>query len=463
MGIFTNLRTRAAQWLAPNHGALSSPLYMPHEPFAGAWQQNAGDCQKNPSVLSYSPVYSCINIISQDVSRLPARVKTQLPDGSIVVAENHPINAVLLRPNHYQSPVEFWQRYMASKLTAGNTYVFIRRDARGVASAFYVIDPRTVQTLITESGDVFYRIGHCEMAGLYDVTLPASEIIHDRAVTLFHDLVGVSPLYAAAVSALGGLAINQNSTAFFQNEARPSGVLSVGAISEESADRLKAKWKEEFTKGGHGRIAVLKGEAKWQPLAMTAEEAQLIDQLKWVQSDIAQVYRVPLYKLGDLTKVTFRNAETLGREYLNACLVHYLEAIESRWDVSLNFPRNTWLEFDTSGMLRMETDLRMTAYQTGLQAGVFSINEVRLMEGLPPVEGGNEPMIQMQYQPVSKVAAGVPPSATATAPAGGVGAEPADAPAGDDTADAANDDGDSVELAFLAAARATLTGVHDAA
>ena len=60
------------------------------------------------------------------------------------------------------------------------------------------------------------------MAGgelVQDITVPASEVIHDRFNCLYHPLIGVSPLYAAGVAAMQGLAIQNSSTQFFNNHA----------------------------------------------------------------------------------------------------------------------------------------------------------------------------------------------------------------------------------------------------
>ena len=63
----------------------------------------------------------------------------------------------------------------------------------------------------------------------------------------------------------------------------------------------------------------------------------------------------------------------------------------------------------------MELDARMAAYQTGIQSGVLTINEARKLEELEPMEGGDEPLVQMQYRPLSM--AGQPATAPPAPPA----------------------------------------------
>ena len=141
---------------------------------------------------------------------------------------------------------------MVSRLIYGNTYVLKERDNRGVANQMHVLDPCLVTPLVAESGDVYYRLGNDNLAQVrgVDVVAPASEIAHDRIRPLWHPLVGVSPLYAAALAGTQGIAIQTNSSTFFSNMSRPSGILSTpSAISNEQARNIKEVWETGLWRG----------------------------------------------------------------------------------------------------------------------------------------------------------------------------------------------------------------------
>src|SRR5690606_8918055 len=117
--------------------------------------------------------------------------------------------------------------------------------------------------------------------------IPASEIIHDRWNTLYHPLVGLSPVYAVGINALAGRKIIANSAKFFANGAQPSGVLTaLGAISDDTAARLKEHWETNYTGDKVGRVAVLGDGLKYEQMTMTATDAQLIEQLKWTAETV---------------------------------------------------------------------------------------------------------------------------------------------------------------------------------
>jgi phage portal protein BeeE len=194
------------------------------------------------------------------------------------------------------------------------------------------------------------------------------------------------------------------SAAFFRNNSRPSGVLvAPGKISKEVAELLKLKWEENFSGGRIGRTAVLGDGLKWEPLTLTATDAQLIDQLRYSVEDVARVYRVPLFLLGELSKVSYRNSEQMNRGYYSGCLQYHIEAIEARLDRAFALPEGVYVEFDLEPLLRTEIDIRFNAYKTAIQSGFKTINEVRKKEGDKPLPGGDEPLVQVQYMPLSQL------------------------------------------------------------
>jgi HK97 family phage portal protein len=409
-----------------------------HEPFAGAWQMNK-ECWGPQGI--FSAVYACIAIIAGDVSKLPPRIVKRLPNGSKEDFPQHPAARVLAYPNTYQTRVDFWGQFVASSLFTGNTYVYLVRDQRGVISEMHILDPRRVRVMLADDGSIFYNIGGMErLASLLETDfLPSRDILHHRLLTLNHPLVGLTPLYAAGVSAMTGQTIQQNSFAFFSNMSRASGVLTApGKISPELSSRLKSEWDVNFKGGSMGRTAVLGEGMKWEPLTISAADAQLIEQLRWSIEDVARCFRVPTYMLTDASKVSFKNAEQLARNYYSQTLQYHIESIESRIDVAFGLAGDISCEFDLASLLRMEFDARMSAYQVGINSGVLTINEARALEELPPAEGGSEPLVQAQYRPLSM--AGEPmPSATPPAPEPPPEVDP-DEPDDDDT------DADAEEL-----------------
>jgi phage portal protein BeeE len=114
-----------------------------NEPFTGAWQKeerlDAAD-----TLLRNSAVYASVTGIAGDIGKL--RIKLDRNEGGIwkEVTTASPWLPVLRKPNHYQNRIEFIEQWILSKLLQGNAFVLKTRDARGVVSALYVLDPRRV-------------------------------------------------------------------------------------------------------------------------------------------------------------------------------------------------------------------------------------------------------------------------------------------------------------------------------
>lgn len=411
----------------------------PHEPFAGAWQRNLDGVRgAGPNILAFSGVYSCINIISSDICRLPQQILQAGAKGNREKHVNHPAWKLLQQPNPFQTGFQFLQHYMVSKLTHGNTYVILFRDARGVVNEMYVLDPHSVMPLVAEDGSVFYRLGQDKLNTVFQpMTVDANTIAHDRCMPLFHPLIGTSPLYAGGMSAMTGARVLMNSEAFFANMSRSSGVLtSPGKIEKEVGKRLQAEWEQNYGKGGIGRTAVLSNGLKYEAMTINAADAELVNQLRWTIEDVARCYRVPSYKVSDQSRTTFKNSEQMSRDYYQGCLAYHIESYKSVMNKALGLAPGITVELDTDQLFAMETDMRYSAYGTALAAGFMSINEVRQKEDLPPVKGGEEPRVQAQYLPLSLatgVGVNIPGAVGNPAPSG---TPPVD-PGGDNAADPA--------------------------
>jgi HK97 family phage portal protein len=191
-----------------------------------------------------------------------------------------------------------------------------------------------VTPLVSEDGGVYYQLMTDNLSGLPDaITVPASEIIHDRMNCLFHPLVGTSPIFAAGVAATQGLRIQNNSANFFGNQSQPGGILTApGAISKETAERLKAYWDNEFTGAKAGKVAVVGDGIKFEALGVNAHDAQLIEQLKWTAEVICSVFHVPGYKIGVGPVPNVSNIQSLNVEYYSQALQIHIESIENCLD-----------------------------------------------------------------------------------------------------------------------------------
>jgi HK97 family phage portal protein len=366
------------------------------ESFTGAWQR--GITIDPGTVLSDVAVFRCISLLSSDVAKLRVKLVAQDSNGLWSETENAAFSPVLRKPNHLQNRIQFLEGWMISKLCKGNAYILKERDFRGVVVSLYVLDPCRVTPLVADDGSVFYQLRTDNIAGLKeDVTVPASEIIHDRFNCLWHPLVGISPLYAATLPATVGHSISNNSAWFFQNKSQPGGILTApGSISDETAQRLKETWDSGFAGDNFGKVAVLGDGLTYESMTITAEASQLVEQLKMSAEQICSAFGVPGWKIGVGPMPTVGNGEMQERTYYVQALQRHLEDIELCLDEGLALPKPYGTEFDIDSLLRLDSATMVTSLKDAVGAGVMAPNEARRKLDLKPVAGGESPYLQMQ-------------------------------------------------------------------
>ena len=152
---------------------------------------------------------------------------------------------------------------------------------------------------------------------------------------------------------------------------------------------------------------VITGGASWKQIQVSPEQAQMLQSRQFSVSEIARFYRVPPYMVGELTRSTSwgTGLEQQSASFTQFTLRPILERIEealSYWMLWAYPNRRIW--FNVEGLLRGDRATRTQWYIAGRQWGWLSANDVRLAEGLPPVENGDEYMT-----PTNMAEMGAPP------------------------------------------------------
>ncbi|KXM69137.1 phage portal protein [Escherichia coli] len=366
------------------------------EPFSGAWQQGV---KADPeAVLSFHAVFACISLISQDIAKMRLRLMQTDAHGIRRETRRGDIARLCRRPNAQQNRIQFFELWLNAKLRHGNTVVLKIRNARGQIKELRILDWSRVEPLVADDGEVFYRITPDRNCGITEaVTVPAREVIHDRFNCFFHPLIGLPPVYAAGLAATQGHHIQENSTSFFRNGGRPSGVIEIpGSITEENAKKLKSNWDSGYTGENAGKTAILSNGAKYNPTTFSPVDAQTVEQLKMTAEIVCSVFRVPAYKIGVGQPPSSDNVEALEQQYYSQCLQTLIESIELLLDEALETGENESTEFDVTTLLRMDSERRMKTLGDAVKNTLLTPNEARKRENLPPLAGGDALYLQQQ-------------------------------------------------------------------
>ena len=353
--------------------------------------------------MRFSAVYSCVRVLSESVAQLPLKVYRRRSEGRQEASDHYLYPLLHGAPNPKQSSFAFWEAVTASLALWGNAYALIDLDAAGRVAALWFLDPGSVFPRRMASGEIVYDVATSQGSKTY----LWGEIFHVSGLG-FDGVKGHSVVRVAAEAIEQGVAASEYASRFFENDATPRGVLETDALFKDvtAIERLRQSWNQLYqgAENSH-RVAILENGLKFRPLTINPEDAQLLETRKFNRSEIAGIFRVPLHMIGDLEKATFSNIENQSIDFVKFCLSPWLRRIEQAISLQLFSPnerKRYYAEFITEGMLRGDTKSRYEAYEVAIRSGWMSINEVRAIENLSPVDGGDRHYLQMQMVPIGK-------------------------------------------------------------
>ena len=351
------------------------------------------------SAMQMTAVYSCVRILAEAVAGLPIHLYRYTDDGGKEKALNHPLYRLLHdEPNPEMSSFVFRETLMTHLLLWGNAYAQVIRNGKGEVVALYPLMPNKMTVDRDENGQLYYTYRRSKeeaptMEGS-SVTLKPSDVLHIPGLG-FDGLVGYSPIAMAKNSIGMAMATEEYGASFFKNGANPSGVLSMPGTVKDP-EKIRSSWEAGFG-GSHkaNKVAILEEGMTYTPISISPEQAQFLETRKFQLDEIARIFRIPPHLIGDLEHATFSNIEEQSLEFVTYTLEPWLVRWEQSMQRSLLLPQekeNYFIRFNVDGLLRGDYGSRMSGYATGIQNGIYSINDVRELENmdlLSDEEGGN--------------------------------------------------------------------------
>lgn len=375
---------------------------------------DTGELVSGATALTLSAVWACVNLVAGTGASLPLMVYRTARDGSRDVDKEHPLYRVLHdSPNFDQTAVDFWEYVFASVELWGNAYARVSRNG-GKVVGLHPVAPQYMAVRRLSSGSLEYR--WTEAGKSYVETDDA--MLHIRGFG-GNPLGGMSTLHFGRNTFGLARAIDKAAGKTFQNGLRPSGTLTFEKwLSAEQRDIAETKLSERYAGAMNaGRPMVLEGGVKWATLSINPEDAQMLESRGFSVEEICRFFGVPPFMIGHTEKSTSWGTgleqQTMG--FQKFTLRRRLKRIEQALEKQLLTPADRAagiiIEFNLEGLLRGDSAARATFYQSGLTNGWMTINEVRALENLPPVKGGNVPRMQIQNVPITE--AGKPPALVA--------------------------------------------------
>lgn len=400
-----NVFQKAILYLARNIGLTDTRLV---QSMPGGRTSNSGETVTIDSALGLSATWACVNLLAGTIASLPVMIYRTDRNGVRTVAKDHPLYWILHdSPNYDQTAVDFWEFMAASVELHGNAFAEIEKRANGDVYSLTPLRPDVVTTRRLANGDIEYR--WTDETGAVNIATQ-ERVLHIRGFG-GGPLGGASTLSVCRNTFGAAQATDKAASTMFANGAMPSGVLSTDKTltgpQRTEAERLLT---EKFAGAiNAGRPMLLDNGVTWQQLTISPEDAQMLESRKFSGEEICRLFGVPPAMVGYGDKSsnwgTGKEQDVLGFQKFN--LRRRLKRIEQALMKQLLSSRDRidgiTIEFNLEGLLRGDSEARAAFYKSGLNDGWLTINEVRAIENMAPIDGGDVARVQMQNVPLALV------------------------------------------------------------
>jgi HK97 family phage portal protein len=263
-------------------------------------------------------VYRAVTMIAEAAASVPVlayRGEAEAPD--------HPLLALLARPNRRQGGAEFLETLYANLLVAGNAYAELVRLGAAPAE-LHALRPDRMRIVPGPEGwpEAYeYSVAGRKLRFADPGEGEIAPILHLRLFHPLDDHYGFSPLEAAAVALDIHNAAGAWNKALLDNSARPSGALVYrgegGAnLSQDQFERLKRELEANYTGAlSAGRPLLLEGGLDWTSMALTPRDMDFMEAKNGAAREIAFAFGVPPMLIGIPGDNTYANYAEANRAF----------------------------------------------------------------------------------------------------------------------------------------------------
>lgn len=373
--------------------------WVPYDPtLYGTLTAASGERVTPSDALQVSAVFGCVRLLSETIATLPVATYTKRGGSQREITSPDWLDYPNAEPGG-MGRIDILSQTVLSLLLDGNAYLAVRWQGPNIVG-LDVLDPTSiVPHMVMVDGQ------RRKVFEAFDVDDDGNEvalgwftprdILHIPGMMLPGEFAGCSPITYARESIGLALAAQKYGSKFFANGAVPGAVVEVpGTMSEDGLKRAREAWRVANTGVDNAhRVALLTEGAKFSKVAMSPDEAQFLQTRQFQVPEIARIFGVPPHLISDATNSTSWGSGLAEQNiaFSMFSLRPWLERIEAGFTRLLyaeTADRFRFVKFDLDEIKRGAPKERMELYSLGLQNGIYSIDEVRAAEDLPPLPNG---------------------------------------------------------------------------
>jgi HK97 family phage portal protein len=380
---------------------LGVPISLTTGEFFADWlgKSSSGQTVTAEKAIGLSAAWACVRLLSESVSTLPMKVYLRESDGSRKLAKDHPAYQVLCRrPNSEMTPSRFMLMVVASICLRGNAFVEKKMIGNKLVSLIPLL-PQCMVVKRLDNGELQYTFTENGVKRI----IPVKSMMHIRGFGL-DGVCGLMPIMTGREVFGSAMAVEQAAGKIFDNGIQSAGFFSTDkTLTPEQRKRLRDNLTMFQGSKNAGKMMILENDLKFNGITMDPEAAQMLESRSFSIEEICRWFRVPPFMVGHTTKQSSwsSSVEGMNMQFLTNTLRPQLINIEQ--EISrclLNGDEDYFAEFSVEGLLRADSAGRSAYYTTALQNGWMSRNDVRRLENLPPIDGGDIYTVQLNLTPL---------------------------------------------------------------
>ncbi|WP_051221016.1 phage portal protein [Eremococcus coleocola] len=357
------------------------------------------------NALLFDTVYACINVLSDDIAKLPFKTYKRDPKtGSIKpITDSDIYNILRVAPNRYMTPYTFLKLLVTDVCTWGNFYALIEFNNKGnVKELKPLVASITRPVIDVDTGNLYYQTTVDGDSQLYY----SSEIIHIKGMTT-DGIIGMSPIDAVRLQLESNDIANKYNYNMIRNGGLPQGILTAqGMLDTKAKQKVREAWEQI---NNNQSIAVVDQGLEYKQIGISQSDMQWLSSQKYNSQRIASIFKVPLHKINDLDKATYTNIEHQSLDYVKNTLQPWVVQIEQEFMNKLftddEVKQGYYVKFNMDSELRGDSKSRAEVNQINFANGFNTINEIRAKNEDSPYDKdyGNEPFISLNYAPAKNI------------------------------------------------------------
>jgi HK97 family phage portal protein len=368
-------------------------------------QSLSGEIVNENTALTYSAVYNAISLIAGTIGSIPCHLMQQKDDKNRFATDRKMYKVLHHEYNPYMTAMAGRECLAAHALSWGNGYAEIVRNGLGELVELWPITPNRVTPEVDEEGEIIYRV----RVDSKDIYFPRQKILHVPGLG-FDGYLGYSVISMAAKSIGLSMALETFGSLYFAQGTHPGVVVShPNKLSDPAHEHLKTSLSEGYSGLGKShRLLLLEEGMKLEKLGIPPEDSQFLESRQFQIPEIARWYNLPPHKLKDLTRSSFNNIESEQISFVRDTIQPWLVRFEQNYDMQLLTTSDKELsgrgrlyyKHNIKGLLRGDTKAQGEFYTQMFNIGVFSVNDIRRLEDLDPVPGGDKRFVPMNMTPL---------------------------------------------------------------